>query len=180
MKTTNCAYLDIASSTLLNELRSLKEMETISTLKIHILKMTYKNKCPENQPSIYPPQLNGITLLEYTVCNGSSNQSKQHHSLGVCGLKLDVQLPKQFKSITSFESRLVERHHSLGVCSSHSVNQMVERHYSPGVCHSQSNRCSLELRHSLRVRCSRSASSEHYHCKKYVKRIFVSQVQQCS
>jgi len=33
MKTTNCAYLDIASSSLLNELRSLKEMETISTLK---------------------------------------------------------------------------------------------------------------------------------------------------
>ena len=45
MKTTNCAYLDIASSTLLNELRSLKEMEIISTLKIRILKMTYKNKC---------------------------------------------------------------------------------------------------------------------------------------
>ena len=73
MKTTNCAYLDIASSTLLNELRSLKEMEKISTLKIYILKMTYKNKCPENQLSNYPHQLNGITPLEYTVCNGSSN-----------------------------------------------------------------------------------------------------------
>ena len=133
-------------------------METTSTLKNPYFENDIQEQMPWKLTVLLSPsaewyhslgvyylpwvkQLNSITPLEYAFW------SRMHNC------------KNSLKSITSFESRLVERHHSLGVCSSHSVNQMVERHHSPGVCHSQSNRHSLELCHSLGVRYSRSASS---------------------
>ena len=76
MKTTNCAYLDIASSTLLNELRSLKEMETISTLK----NPYFENDIQEQMPRKSTVQL--------------SPSAEWYHSIGVYCLQWVKQLVK--------------------------------------------------------------------------------------
>jgi hypothetical protein len=97
MKTTNCAYLDIASSSLLNELRSLKEMETISTLK----NPYFENDIQEQMPRKSTVQLSSSAERYYSpgvYCLQWVKQLvKWHLSLGVCSLKSDTQLQKQFE-----------------------------------------------------------------------------------